>query len=71
MLDPDILLARLPFFGSIVNCRDTGIGRLVAGLAGFQEFDSLAARVRLLGFRKVVAGPFVRSSYHADDMVTA
>ena len=36
-----------------------------------QEFDVLAAKARLLGFRKVVAGPFVRSSYHADDMVTA
>ena len=36
-----------------------------------QEFDTLAAKARLLGFRKVVAGPFVRSSYHADDMVTA
>jgi lipoic acid synthetase len=33
------------------------------------EFDSLAAKARLMGFRQVVAGPFVRSSYHADDMV--
>jgi lipoic acid synthetase len=33
------------------------------------EFDELANRARILGFRKVVAGPFVRSSYHADDMV--
>jgi lipoic acid synthetase len=33
------------------------------------EFDSLAATARLLGFKKVVAGPFVRSSYHADEMV--
>jgi lipoic acid synthetase len=33
------------------------------------EFDSLAATARLLGFKKVVAGPYVRSSYHADDMV--
>ncbi len=33
------------------------------------EFDELAARARLLGFRQVVAGPFVRSSYHADEMV--
>jgi lipoyl synthase len=33
------------------------------------EFDELAARVRTLGFAKVVAGPFVRSSYHADEMV--
>lgn len=33
------------------------------------EFDALAAKARLLGFRQVVAGPFVRSSYHADDMV--
>jgi lipoic acid synthetase len=34
-----------------------------------QEFDELAARARTLGFLKVVAGPFVRSSYHADEMV--
>jgi len=33
------------------------------------EFDSLAVLARLLGFKKVVAGPFVRSSYHADEMV--
>jgi len=33
------------------------------------EFDELAARARMLGFHKVVAGPFVRSSYHADEMV--
>lgn len=33
------------------------------------EFDQLAALARTLGFRKVVAGPFVRSSYHADEMV--
>jgi lipoic acid synthetase len=33
------------------------------------EFDVLAARARTLGFAKVVAGPFVRSSYHADEMV--
>jgi lipoic acid synthetase len=33
------------------------------------EFDALAARARTLGFAKVVAGPFVRSSYHADEMV--
>lgn len=33
------------------------------------EFDDLAAKARLLGFRQVVAGPFVRSSYHADEMV--
>lgn len=33
------------------------------------EFDDLAVRARLLGFKQVVAGPFVRSSYHADEMV--
>jgi lipoic acid synthetase len=33
------------------------------------EFEELAARARTLGFHKVVAGPFVRSSYHADEMV--
>jgi lipoic acid synthetase len=36
-----------------------------------EEFDALAAQARLLGFKKVVAGPFVRSSYHADEMVEA
>lgn len=34
-----------------------------------KEFDSLAALARRMGFRRVVAGPFVRSSYHAADMV--
>jgi lipoic acid synthetase len=34
-----------------------------------EEFDLLAARARLLGFRNVAAGPFVRSSYHAEEMV--
>ena len=33
------------------------------------EFDGLAVLTRSLGFKKVVAGPFVRSSYHADEMV--
>lgn len=34
-----------------------------------EEFDELATRARLLGFRQVAAGPFVRSSYHAGEMV--
>jgi lipoic acid synthetase len=34
-----------------------------------EEFDAIAVRARFLGFRQVVAGPFVRSSYHADEMV--
>jgi lipoic acid synthetase len=33
------------------------------------EFDALAALARTLEFTQVVAGPFVRSSYHADEMV--
>jgi len=33
------------------------------------EFDEIGARARLLGFKQVVAGPFVRSSYHAEEMV--
>jgi lipoic acid synthetase len=35
------------------------------------EFDAIAAKARGFGFRQVVAGPFVRSSYHADEMVPA
>jgi len=33
------------------------------------EFDALAVLARTLGFREVASGPFVRSSYHADEMV--
>jgi lipoic acid synthetase len=34
------------------------------------EFEALAVLARSLGFAKVASGPFVRSSYHADDMVS-
>ena len=34
------------------------------------EFDEIAVQARSLGFPTVVAGPFVRSSYHADEMVS-
>ena len=33
------------------------------------EFDEIAVKARTFGFKQVVAGPFVRSSYHADEMV--
>lgn len=33
------------------------------------EFDAIAGQARLIGFTQVVAGPYVRSSYHAGDMV--
>ncbi len=35
------------------------------------EFDELARIARGLGFVEVASGPFVRSSYHADEMVPA
>lgn len=35
------------------------------------EFDELAVLARSLGFTNVASGPFVRSSYHADEMVHA
>jgi len=34
-----------------------------------EEFDEIALKARKLGFQQVVAGPYVRSSYHADEMV--
>jgi lipoic acid synthetase len=34
-----------------------------------EEFDMLGALARSLGFKKVASGPFVRSSYHAEEMV--
>jgi lipoyl synthase len=33
-----------------------------------EEFDNLAMLARSLGFAHVASGPFVRSSYHADEM---
>ena len=36
-----------------------------------EEFDELAVLARSLGFKKVASGPFVRSSYHADEMAAA
>jgi len=41
----------------------------VARFVSPAEFDDIAAKARTLGFNKVVAGPYVRSSYHADEMV--
>lgn len=35
------------------------------------EFDRLGEAARRMGFRQVASGPFVRSSYHARDMVDA
>ncbi|HEV3119886.1 MAG TPA: lipoyl synthase [Gemmataceae bacterium] len=34
-----------------------------------EEFEALATLARSLGFKQVASGPFVRSSYHADEMV--
>jgi lipoic acid synthetase len=34
-----------------------------------EEFAALAVLARSLGFKHVASGPFVRSSYHADEMV--
>ncbi|HLJ95316.1 MAG TPA: lipoyl synthase [Gemmataceae bacterium] len=34
-----------------------------------EEFDALAKLARSLGFRQVASGPFVRSSYHAEEML--
>ena len=33
-----------------------------------EEFDELGRMARRLGFTEVASGPFVRSSYHADEM---
>src|SRR5262249_27926840 len=41
----------------------------VAGYVPPEEFDRLADLARMMGFVKVAAGPFVRSSYHADEMI--
>lgn len=33
-----------------------------------EEFDELGRIARAMGFVEVASGPFVRSSYHADEM---
>jgi lipoic acid synthetase len=33
-----------------------------------EEFETLGEIARALGFAQVASGPFVRSSYHADEM---
>ena len=35
-----------------------------------EEFDNLRGLARSLGFANVASGPFVRSSYHAGEMVS-
>jgi lipoic acid synthetase len=42
----------------------------VARYVSPEEFEALAVMARRLGFRHVASGPFVRSSYHADEMVS-
>jgi lipoic acid synthetase len=34
------------------------------------EFDELGRLARNMGFKQVASGPYVRSSYHADEMVS-
>jgi lipoic acid synthetase len=34
-----------------------------------EEFNALAVLARSMGFKKVASGPFVRSSYHAGEMI--
>jgi lipoic acid synthetase len=36
-----------------------------------EEFHVLGRLARSLGFHQVASGPFVRSSYHADEMMTS
>jgi lipoic acid synthetase len=43
----------------------------VARYVSPEEFDALAVLARSMGFLQVASGPFVRSSYHADEMVGA
>ena len=35
-----------------------------------EEFDQLGEAAREMGFEQVASGPFVRSSYHARQMLT-
>ena len=57
-------LARLPEMRRLLaDCASPLLGRLA------EEFDELGRIARSLGFSEVASGPFVRSSYHADEML--
>jgi lipoic acid synthetase len=70
-------------FDTLADLADAGCGMLTLGqylqpsprhlpverYVEPDEFDSLAAAARQIGFKQVAAGPFVRSSYHAREMV--
>jgi lipoic acid synthetase len=60
-----------------INCDTLTLGQYltptlkhvpVARYLAPEEFDALAVLARSLGFAHVASGPFVRSSYHADEM---
>jgi lipoic acid synthetase len=77
--------ARDELLETLADVRDTGCGALTLGqyltptlkhvpVARYlppAEFDELAELARSLGFAKVASGPFVRSSYHADELAHA
>ncbi len=68
---------------ALAELREAGVGMLTLGqylrpsprqmpVARYvepAEFDQLAELARAMGYRQVAAGPFVRSSYHAGEMV--
>lgn len=70
-------------FDTLAELREAGVGMLTLGqylqpsprqvpvvrYIKPAEFDHLAALARAMGYKQVAAGPFVRSSYHAGEMV--
>lgn len=74
---------REELFDSLTDLRDVGCDFLTLGqylrptlqhlpvvrYLPPEEFDDLGHAARLLGFKNVASGPFVRSSYHAREMV--
>ena len=61
-----------------VDCDYLTLGQYLQPGAGYlpvtryvppEEFDDLGEIAKKLGFSKVASGPFVRSSYHAKEMV--
>jgi lipoyl synthase len=74
--------SRQELFDTLADLRDAGVDYLTLGqylqpspehlpVARYvppDEFDELGRQARLVGFKKVASGPFVRSSYHAREM---
>ena len=64
LLDPSCLRDDAAYVAALDELEDLMLAD--PDTPGGRRFDELAVLARSLGFQQVASGPFVRSSYHAD-----